>query len=178
MNAQQRPNMPPFQPMQPMHQQQLPTALTRFVGLLRALTGTAMTAGVLLIAAELVLPGPVKPSQVMGGFYGKIVAAESIAAQDTLAAQTRKGAEAQALPPVVAQRIDHSLEVQTGIANLADLACIVGQFMPREDPENPDLSAVGDKLRTQACGLGDAMRTNMAETLRHGAVQQDQGAQQ
>jgi hypothetical protein len=109
---------------------------------------------------------------VMGGFYGAIVAAESRTAQDTLADQTRKGAEAQALPPVIAQRVDKSLEVQTMFTNLLDLGCIVGQFVPN-DPNNPDLSKVGDGLRTQACGLGGALRNNMAKQLRQGTVQQD-----
>jgi len=166
--------------MQPQQQspQQVPTALTRFIGIARALRGTAMTAGILLIAAELILPSAIKPSQVMGSFYGKIVAAESRTAQDMLAAQTRKAAEAQALPPVIAQRLDHSLEMQSGAANLADFGCIVGQFLPHNDPNSPDLSQVGEGLRTQACGLGDALRANMAKQLRQGTVQQDDQEQQ
>ena len=101
-----------FQNMQPQQQppQQIPTALTRFVGIVRALRGTAMTAGIILIAAELILPAPIKPSKLMGSFYGKVVAAESSTAQDMLAAQTRKGAEAPALLPVIAQRLDQSLQ--------------------------------------------------------------------
>lgn len=56
----------------------------------------------------------------------------------------------QALPPVIAQRLDESLQTQSGIANLADFGCLVGQFFPSNDPQ---VGKVGQGLRDATCGL-------------------------
>jgi hypothetical protein len=72
MNGPQQTQNSPFPQMQPPPQRQVPTALTRFVGIVRALRGTAATAGILLIAAQLILPRPVAADTVgdrqPGGF--------------------------------------------------------------------------------------------------------------
>jgi len=176
MNGSQHPNRPTFPQFQPTPGQapqpaQVPTALMRLVGIVRAISAPTIAIGVTLLVTDQLMPAPLKPSHWIGGMYGRTVASESEAAQDMLAAQARKQAEAQTLPPVLAQRVDKSLETQTTVANLADFACILGQFMPRDDPENPDLSKVGAAMRTQGCALGNAMRDNMQETIRRETVQ-------
>jgi hypothetical protein len=170
MNAPQHPNFPPTGQMP---QQQPPAAMARLFGIVRSLSGTAGAIALVVIAAQQVLPESAKPSTLIGGLYGKMVAAESGAAQDTLAQQQRKATEAQALPPVIAQRIDRSLETQTTIANTADVACAAGALMPLD---NSDWGKVGQSLR-QACGVGDQVRKNMAGTLRRNTIQEGQNGQ-
>ena len=170
MNAPQHQN---FQPTGQMPQQQPPAAMARLFSLVRAMSGTAGAIALVIIAAQQVLPDAVKPSTLVGGLYGKMVAAESDAAQDMLARQQRKATEAQALPPVIAQRIDRSLETQTTIANTADVACVLGAFMPRD---NSDWGKFGQGL-SQACGIGDQVRKNMADTLRRNTMQEGQDGQ-
>ena len=102
-------------------------------------------------------------------------AADAQKKQDALAELARKQAQAQAEPPAVAameteafrvqqQALANSLGVQGGVANMADLACIIGGLIPRDDP---DANQFGQALRG-ACGVGDQVRRNMVDTLKKG----------
>jgi hypothetical protein len=156
-------------------QTQQPSGLARAIGMVRNFSLQAGALSLAVVAAELVIPSPMKPSEIIGRFHGSLDAADAQKKQDALAELTRKQAQAQAEPPAVAameteafrvqqQALADSLGVQGGVANMADLACIVGGLIPRDDP---DADQFGRALRG-ACGVGDQVRRNMVDTLKKG----------
>jgi hypothetical protein len=149
--------------------------LTRVIGLVRGFTGLAGALSLGVLAAEATLPPPYKPSTLIGGFHGRIEAADATAKSEATSALTRKNAEAAAQPPAFAtmesdafrqqqQVLADSLQTQSTIANTADAACIAGQLVPHD---NRDYGWLGDLLRS-ACGVGDQVRQNMVDILRQG----------
>lgn len=165
-----------FRRSEPEHQPALNNPiLTRVVGLVRGFTGVAgvITFGVL--AAEAVLPAPIKPSMLIGSFHGRIEAADANAKRDSTAAFTRTNASAAAEPPGFTameteafrqqqQVLADALQTQSAIANFGDAACVIGQLIPRDDK---DWGSTGGFLRN-ACGVGDQVRQNMVQTLKRG----------
>jgi hypothetical protein len=146
----------------------------RVLGIMRGLTGLAGAVSLIALAAEAVLPASVKPSILIGGFHGRIESADADAKARAITELARRNAEAVALPPAMAhmeteafrvqqQAIADSLGVQSGVANMADLACVIGTIIPR----GGDGDAIGQGLRG-ACGVGDQVRSSMVETLKRG----------
>ena len=83
-----------------------------------------------------------KPFVLIGGFHGRIESADASATVDAVAKLTRQNAELAARPPAIAQMeteafrvqqqaIADSLGVQSGVADMADLACVIGTIIPR-----------------------------------------------
>lgn len=149
-------------------------ALGRVMGIARGFTGLAGAVSLTVLMAEAVLPASIKPSVLIGGFHGRLEAADADAKAPSVTAYTRLNAEAAAQPPAVAQMetdafrtqqqaLADSLNVQRGFANMADLGCILGGFFPREG----DGATIGQGLRS-ACGVGDQVRSNMVDTLKRG----------
>jgi hypothetical protein len=157
-------------------QAQQPSGLARAIGMVRNLSLQAGALSLIVIAAELVVSSPMKPSEIIGRFHGSIDAADAGKKQDAVAELARKQAQAQAEPPAVAQMeteafrvqqqaLADSLGMQSGIANLADLACMIGAFVPND--RRSDQNGIGDALRS-ACGVGDQVRQNMVGILKRG----------
>jgi hypothetical protein len=151
-----------------------PPIFGRVVGIMRGLTGLAGAVSLVGLMGEAVLPAAVKPSVLIGSFHGRIEAADANAKVGAVANLTRQNAEAAAEPPAVAQMeteafrvqqqaIADSLGVQSGVANMADLACVIGTIIPR----GGDGDAIGQGLRG-ACGVGDQVCSSMVETLKRG----------
>jgi hypothetical protein len=156
-------------------QPQQPSGLARTISMVRNFSLQAGALSLAVIALELVASSPYKPSEIIGRFHGSIDAADAQKKQDALAELTRKQAQAQAEPPAVAameteafrvqqQALADSLSTQSGVANIADFACIIGGLIPRDDP---DTDQYGRALRG-ACGVGDQVRRNMVDTLKRG----------
>jgi hypothetical protein len=148
--------------------------LGRVVGIARGLTGAAGAVTLIGLVAEAALPASARPSVLIGAFHGRIEASDADAKVDAIANLTRKNAESAAQPPAVAQMeteafrvqqqaIAESLGVQSGVANMADLACVIGTLIPR----GGDSDALVQGLRG-ACGVGDQVRGSMVETLKRG----------
>lgn len=149
--------------------------LSRVVGVFRGFTGLAGMVTVVVLAAEAVLPASYTPSMLIGGFHGRIEAADAEAKGEAVAAFTRRNAEAASQPPAFAgmendafrqqqQILAGALQAQSSVANGADVACVAGQLIPRGDR---DFGWLSDLLRG-ACGVGDQVRQNMVDTLRRG----------
>jgi hypothetical protein len=153
-----------------------PSGLARAIGMVRNFSMQAGALSLVVVMAELIVPSPMKPSEIIGRFHGSIDAADALKKQDALAELTRKQAEAQATPPAIAQMeteafrvqqqaLADSMGMQSGIANLADLACMIGAFVPNDRQTDPN--GIGDGLRS-ACGVSDKVRQNMVDTLKRG----------
>lgn len=150
-------------------------ALSRVVGLVRGLTGLAGVMSLSVLMAEAVLPASYKPSVIIGRFHGNVEAADAAAKIGPVTALTRKNAEAASQPPAFAgmeteafrqqqQVLADSLQTQSTIANTADAACIAGKIIP---PGDRDWGWLGAMLN-QTCGVGDAVRRGMMDTLKQG----------
>lgn len=180
MNApQHQPNFLQAQRIGQQPQPQQPSGLARAIGMVRNFSLQAGALSLIVVAAELVIPSPMKPSEIIGRFHGSIDAADAQKKQDALADLARKQAQAQAEPPAVAQMeteafrvqqqaLADSLGMQSGVANLADLACMIGAFVPNDQGSDPN--GIGDGLRS-ACGVGDQVRQHMVDTLKRGGQQ-------
>lgn len=150
--------------------------LSRVVGLVRGFTGLAGVMSIVVLTGEATLPAPYKPSTLIGSFHGRIEAADAAAKVGPVTFLTRQNAEAAAQPPAFAsmessafqqqqQVLADSMQSQSTIANGADVACIAGQLIPRD---NRDWGWLGQML-SQGCGRGDQLRQGMLNTLKRGA---------
>lgn len=142
-------------------------ALARFFGVAKSLAGYGFVLMFFVMVAEREFPTDLKPSILIGTFGGKIETAE-IAAKQTAAVEiARRQAEAQATMQANAAKkaeiIGGSENVKSFAAQVADLACMFGQFVPRNAP-NPDTKNAGEALRS-ACGVGAKFRNDMAHDL-------------
>ena len=89
-----------------------PSGLARFIGMVRNFSLQAGALSLAVIAAEQVVPSPMKPSEIIGRFHGSLDAADAQRKQDALAELTRKQAQAQAEPPAVAAMETEAFRVQ------------------------------------------------------------------
>jgi hypothetical protein len=147
------------------------SAIARFIGVARGFALNSVALGALVFGAEKLLAPEYKPSNLMGSFVGKVENAETITKQQIAAEYARQMAEAQATAQANAQmeieinrqqqqKIADSLATQSGIANLTDFACIVGQFIPRD--ANGDWQTVGTAMRS-GCGASAKVREGMVQ---------------
>lgn len=149
--------------------------LSRVIGLVRGFTGLAGVMSLAVLTAEATVPSSYKPSTLIGGFHGRIEAADAAAKVGPVTALTRQNAEAAAQPPAFAgmeteafrqqqQVLADSLASQNAIANGADVACVAGKFI---SPNDRDWGWLGAML-SQTCGVGDQVREGMMNTLKRG----------
>lgn len=149
--------------------------LTRVVGVIRGFTGLAGVISLSVLAAEAALPASFKPSTLIGGFHGRIEAADATAKAGPVSALTRQNAEAASQPPAFAgmetaafqaqqQVLAGSLQMQSTIANTADASCAGSKLIPQHDR---DWGWLGGLL-SLGCGVGDQVRQDMMRTLRRG----------
>ena len=128
---------------------------------------------------ELIMPSPLKPSELMGRFHGRIDTADITAKQTAVVEFERRQAEAHAVPPALTameteafrvqqQALYDSLAMQTTTTNTFDFLCVLGSLIPRE--ASGDWKNVGNGLRS-GCGVGDKLRQNMVESLKRGGQQ-------
>lgn len=168
-----RPGPPPAPPSAPaaIHTPKL----SRVIGLVRGFTGFAGVVSIGVLTAEATLPADYKPSILIGGFHGRVEAADATAKIDALAELTRRNAEAAAQPPAFATMendafreqqkvLAEAMQTQSGVANMADAGCVVGQLIPPGDRDWGWLAVMLQKT----CEVGDRVRQNMVETLKRG----------
>jgi hypothetical protein len=153
------PAMPAQQPGQ--------TAIARLFATAKMLAGYGFVLMFLLMVAEKILPPELKPSHVIGTFGGDVERNEIAAKQPAAVEFARRQAEAQATMQAKAAKkaeiIGGSEGVKSFAAQMADLACMAGQFVPRNAP-NPDTRTTGEALRS-ACGVSGKIRNDMAHDL-------------
>jgi len=163
-------NPPPFSSPS-LGQPPQPSAFARFVGLARGFAGNTLLLGVLVLGAEKMLPPGHKPSDSMGAFLGNIEQAETIAKQQAAISMAAQMAEVQARANARAameieinrqqqQSVADSLAAQSTMANLADLGCVLGQFIPRDASDG--WQAAGAAGRS-GCGASARIRQNMVQ---------------
>lgn len=151
-----------------------PSGAARFLSFVRAVTVQSVALGVIFAAAQYFAPEHLKPSTLIGDFNGRIDTAEIDAKIAAAVRLAREQAEAQAVPPAIAEmeteafrvqqgRLSHSLEGQSTTANLLDYACIAGVIAQSFE----SWKDVGSGL-TQTCGMSDKIRRNMVDILVEG----------
>ena len=110
----------------------------------------------------------------MGHFAGNTESAEIEAKQPASVEFMRLQAEANAYAQARAQmeaeafrkqqeKLGETQNVESTLAQLGDLACLVGQLIP-SDARDADTRSWGQGLRT-TCGFGDQMRDTMTQQL-------------
>lgn len=148
--------------------------IARSLGYLRALVPQAIVLAACVIVAEAALPPAAKPSTLLGHFHGSLDTAEINAKQGAVVGLEQDMTTARTAPPAtyqmeaqVAQQqqqiVAESLQAQANMANLADLACVGGGILGALNLGG-EWDQAGDKM-TDACGVGDRIRQNMADTL-------------
>lgn len=146
--------------------------IARTLGLLRTLVPQVIVLAAGVVVLEAALPPAVKPSTLLGSFHGSLDTAEINAKQDAAVKFEEGMTGARTAPPanwqmeaqVAAQQqqaVAEALQAQAGMANLADLACLGSLLFGPDAFDSPEISS-GLK---QGCGMGDRIRTNMADTL-------------
>lgn len=152
-----------------------PSSLVRAMQYARVMTSKALMLGGAVWIAEAILPEAIKPSSMLGGFVGSVEVADIKTKQEAVVEFARQQAEAASIPPAQAQMetdvfrtqqqvLAESMGVQTGAAQIADFACIVGSLIPGNDPDFGDFG----KAMKGACGAGDALRKNIVDDLATG----------
>lgn len=151
-----------------------PGGIARSLGFLRTLVPQAIVLAAGVIVAEAALPPSLKPSTLLGHFHGSLDTAEINAKQGAVVRLEEEMTTARTAPPanwqmeaqIAAQQqqaVAEALQGQAGMANLADTSCILGGVLGALNI-NPDWNNVG-KAMAGACGVGDGIRANMADTL-------------
>jgi hypothetical protein len=157
-------NTPQFSPQSEPPRQ---GAIARFFGIAKMLAGYSFFLMFLLMVAERELPPEFKPSTQIGTLGGKIetaeIAAKKAAAVEYARQQAEAAAKAQADAQKKAEILANSESVNSFFTQLGDLACIAGQFVPRNAPDS-DTRTTGEALRS-GCGLSAKLREKMAHDL-------------
>ena len=166
------PNLP--QHFQPPQQPQRLGAIARAFAVAKMLAGGGIFLGLLVVVGDKILAPEYKPSVLIGGFAGNTESAETRAKQSAAIEFMRLQAEANAYAQARAQmeaeafrkqqeKLGETQNVESTLAQLGDLACLVGQLIP-SDARDAETRGWGQGLRT-TCGFGDQMRDTMTQQL-------------
>lgn len=145
------------------------------VGLIRTLTVSSVGLAVIVFGFQAVMPVGSKPSDLIGSFHGSTETAELKAKQEAAAEYERKLADARASAPAnwqmeqavnqtQMQAVAETLGTQQGMASLADFACLASLAVIPLFGDSRDAREATAALQS-GCGAGDAIRSNMTETI-------------
>lgn len=143
--------------------------IARFLAIARNFAMGTVGLAIVIFIAEKTLPAPLAPSNLIGSFVASVEVSEIKKKQDYAAGYAAAMAEAQAQAQARAQievevnrqqqqRLSDSLETQVTLSNLADMACIGGQFLGLF---GSDYRQAADAM-TSTCGAGATIRKSIA----------------
>lgn len=165
---------------QPQQEGQRPASvLSRVLPYATLLTSVTGVATIIVVGANFLLPEAYGPSAWVGRFHGNMEKTDIVTKGDEVNRFTREQTRSTVEPQgwtqmetdafhIQQQTTAESLAVQSFMANMADLGCMLGGMVPPD--ASPDARQTGATLR-KACGVSDQIRQNQIETLKRAGQQ-------